>query len=291
MCSSDRRLFHVAPGPHLPPLPGQAAVRRKEALAVLLEDLLTAAECDILPSPESTPDIPSVADLFDALTRASAAFEVAPGFTLADHFWIHAAPLGRGDVATALRATARAGANVQGFLAIYAVDVRPPLLYNPGMAPLRVQDTTAIASDIDGPFLALIACELMADGSAQAKQAYAMPIYHARRFMPVRSNLDRDVLRALEHLQVALDAHGVECTIKRVRDEADANISRFSIISPDLPELLRRVDVVVDATGQSEPVHDLAGGPVFQVTSESWANGAFTAWLERIFAPDHEEPD
>src|SRR3546814_7206393 len=42
-----------------------------------------------------------------------------------------------------------------------------------------------------------------------------MPIYHARRFVPVSTSLDRDVLRALEHLQVALDAHGAECAIRR----------------------------------------------------------------------------
>src|SRR3546814_15183545 len=42
-----------------------------------------------------------------------------------------------------------------------------------------------------------------------------MPIYHARRFVPVSTSLDRDVLRALEHLQVALDAHGAACAIRR----------------------------------------------------------------------------
>src|SRR3546814_20177397 len=66
-----------------------------------------------------------------------------------------------------------------------------------------------------GPFLALIRCEATADGRAQAVKACAMPIYHARRFVPVSTSLDRDVLRALAHLQLALDAHGAECAIRR----------------------------------------------------------------------------
>src|SRR3546814_16569873 len=66
-----------------------------------------------------------------------------------------------------------------------------------------------------GPVLALIRCEATSDGRAQAVKACAMPIYHARRFVPVSTSLDRDVLRALEHLQLALDAHGAECAIRR----------------------------------------------------------------------------
>src|SRR3546814_5097347 len=71
------------------------------------------------------------------------------------------------------------------------------------------------------PYLALVAFEGEPDGRAAAIEAYAAPIFHARRFILVRSELDRDVLRALEHLQAALDAHGVECAIHRVRPGAD----------------------------------------------------------------------
>src|SRR3546814_12566092 len=82
--------------------------------------------------------------------------------------------------------------------------------------PLRIRDGIEIAPETaGGPFLALIRCEATADGRAQAVKACAMPIYHARRFVPVSTSLDRDVLRALAHLQLALYAHGAECAIRR----------------------------------------------------------------------------
>src|SRR3546814_1844201 len=100
--------------------------------------------------------------------------------------------------------------SIHGFAVLYATDVRPPLLYGPNMSPLRVTGTIGTESDIEGPYLALVAFEGEPDGRAAAIEAYAAPIFHARRFILVRSELDRDVLRALEHLQAALDDHGVE---------------------------------------------------------------------------------
>src|SRR3546814_7819676 len=95
-------------------------------------------------------------------------------------------------------------------LLLYAVDARSPLLYLPQRQPLRIRDGIEIAPETaGGPFLALIRCEATADGRAQAVKACAMPIYHARRFVPVSTSLDRDVLRALEHPQLALDAHEI----------------------------------------------------------------------------------
>src|SRR3546814_9379107 len=86
---------------------------------------------------------------------------------------------------------------------------------------LRVTGTIGTESDSEGPYLALVAFEGEPDGRAAAIEAYAAPNFHARRFILVRSELDRDVLRALEHLQAALDAHGVESAIHRVRPGAD----------------------------------------------------------------------
>ncbi|WP_323810769.1 hypothetical protein [Sphingobium baderi] len=72
--------------------------------------------------------------------------------------------------------------------------------------PVRVRSGISSQGDAGGPFIALIACEAEPAGPAQAIAGHALPIYHGRRFLPVRTPLDRDVLRALEHLQVALDA-------------------------------------------------------------------------------------
>ncbi|MGE0774002.1 MAG: hypothetical protein AB7G25_02050 [Sphingomonadaceae bacterium] len=108
-------------------------------------------------------------------------------------------------------------AAAQGFLALYTTEVSGPLIYCPNMTPIRVRDSLGSDSDAEGPFLAFVVCEASPAGQAEAIRGYAIPVYHARRFFPVSSNLDRDVLRALEHLQVTLDAYGAALSIDRYR--------------------------------------------------------------------------
>src|SRR3546814_6479721 len=84
--------------------------------------------------------------------------------------------------AASLLRTARNGHSIHGFAVLYATDVRPPLLYGPNMSPLRVTGTIGTESDIEGPYLAPVAFEGEPDGRAAAIEAYAAPIFHARRF-------------------------------------------------------------------------------------------------------------
>src|SRR3546814_11315272 len=135
--------------------------------------------------------------------------------SMANHLWTHAAPLRSGEVASTLIRGGPAGHAIPGFLLLYAVDARSPLLYLPQRQPLRIRDGIEIAPETaGGPFLALLRCEATADGRAQAVKACARPIYHARRFVPVSTSPARDLLRARAHLTLPLAAHGADWTCK-----------------------------------------------------------------------------
>lgn len=278
--SASRPLFRVPSDLNLPPWPGQAATVPRHALANLLEELIDAAGCNELPAPARAPDHPSIVDLFGALKAAAARYEVAPGLSLAEYFWTHAAAIHNGEVATSLLRAARSGQCVQGFAVLYVADVRPPLLYGPNMSPVRVSGKIGTMSGVEGPYLALVACEGEPDGRATVIEAYAAPIFHARRFVLVGSELDRDVLRALQHLQVALDAHGVECAIHRIRPESAGTTLIEMVISTSAS--VRRICLSIDAMRATEPDTPDRASVGFVVTHRNWGDGSFIAWLARV---------
>ena len=264
----------------VPPLPGADNFFTASGLAALLECLIGASGRHIIPAPAAAPDHPSITDAFDALRVAAQDFEVVPGTSLADHLWTHAAPLHSGEVASTLIRGGPAGHAIPGFLLLYAVDARSPLLYLPQRQPLRVRDGIEIAHEAaGGPFLALIRCAATADGRAQAVKACAMPIYHARRFVPVSTSLDRDVLRALEHLQLALDAHGAECAIRRELPFSGTVPTQITL-SLSLPGRTIR-EIRLRVTGDERPDQSAVNPPPidFLVTSANWADGTFIRWL------------
>jgi hypothetical protein len=109
-----------------------------------------------------------------------------------------------------------------------------------------------------------------------------MPIYHARRFLPIRSRLDRDVLRALEHLQVALDAYGVECRIRRIAPGAhDALATQYETAISEPGEEPRHLHITVDPSGRKDAARG-ASGTIFSVTPQTWADGDFVRWLKQV---------
>lgn len=264
----------------VPPLPGVNNFSPANDLAALLEGLIGAAGRHIIPAPAAAPDHPSITNAFDALRVAAQDFEVVPGMSLADHLWTHAASLRSGEVASTLIRGGPPGHAIPGFLLLYAVDARSPLLYLPQRQPLRVRDGIEIVHEAaGGPFLALIRCEATADGRAQAVKACAMPIYHARRFVPVSTSLDRDVLRALEHLQLALDAHGAECAIRRELPFSGTVPTQITL-SLSLPGRTIR-EIRLRVTGDERPDQSAVNPPPidFLVTSANWADGTFIRWL------------
>jgi len=247
--STSRPIFRVSSDADLPPLPGGPAPGAIHPLERLLEDLLETAGANVIPSPAQAPDGPDIVDAFGALKAASAQYDVAPGIGLADHFWTHGAPYHSGAVGAQLARTAGAGRSVQGFLALYATEIRSPLLYSEKQSPLRVSGTIGTLPDVSGPYVTLVTCEGSADGSAEAVVGFAMPVFTARRFLPVRSELDRDVLRALEHLQVSLDAHGIECTVQRIRPRTPSTVTTFNVSVCAAGGIPRYFRLAVDPAG------------------------------------------
>lgn len=277
-------LFQLPWGEDVPPLPGTALPQASSLLEHLLEDLLNAAGANMIYAPAQAPDGPGITDAFAALQAASSRYEVAPGIGLADHFWTHQAPYRDGTVGRQLARTARQGRPVQGFLALYATHVRSPLIYCHKQLPLRVSGKVGILPDVEGPYLVLVACEGRPDGSAQAMAGFALPVFKAQRFMPIRSDLDRDVLRALEHLQVSLDAHGFECTVQRDQPCSPLAATSFNVTVTTRTRKSRHFRLVIDPEGRPAADRDSERPVDFVINHRNWADGSFVAWLEKTLA-------
>lgn len=255
-------------------------------LAKLLLAIVAAGRRNHIAAPARAPDDPSLLDELAALHAASADIEVVPGLRLSEVFWTHHSHLRNGDVAARLKAVGRRavttpGGMVSGFIATYATHVRSPLLYGPKRLPLRVKEGVATVGAAGGPYLALVQCGLSADGNAEALRAFAHPIYHARRFVPVTSELERDVLRALEALQIALDAHGVECDVeRRIEGGANRDTPRIVLTAGREGREPQRLAIAVASTEDDVVTADAD----FVVTPARFADGAFVAWLDATVA-------
>lgn len=268
--------------------PAPIALRRDPAgilradLREMLHTLLAAAGSNVIEPVAVMPD-PSPAEAFGDVMAAARSFELAPGVLLADHLWDHAGDYRRGTVAEGLRATAEGrGKHLPGFLAVYATSVRSPLAYGPKRMPLRVAEDIAVPAGVGGPYLVLVSCRLLPDRTAEAVCGFAQPILSGRRFVPVFSDLERDLFEGLIGLQVALDVHGLDCTITRVLPPTSSiaghdihvAIGRSNVI-------LRELRLAVRADGAaSDDVAD-SDASVYVIKSENWASGDFLKWLER----------
>src|SRR3546814_13618483 len=106
-----------------------------------------------------------------------------------------------------------------------------------------------------------------------------MPIYHARRFVPVSTSLDRDVRRALDHLPLALDAHGAECAIRRELPFSGTVPTQLTL-SLSLPGRTLR-EVRLRVPGDERPAQSAANPPPTDLTvsSATWAGGPFLRGL------------
>lgn len=248
----------------------------------LILELIEAGGSNLIPAPSRFPD-PSPADAFEALAIAARSFELSPGVALADHFWDHAGDLRRGAVAERLRATVeRRGQHLPGFLAIYATSVRSPLAYGPQRMPLRVAESIDASGDIGGPYLVLISCRLLRDGKAEAVHGYAQPILSGRRFVPVFSNLERDIFEGLIGLQTALDAHGVDCTLKRALPVSPSSAGHDIHISIGREgTVIRELRIAIGAGDTGDKQADARDPSIHVVKSETWGNGQFISWLEQ----------
>lgn len=268
----------------MPPLPGAVATPVEiPPLASRLWALLGAAERNIISAPATAPDDPSIIDEFAAIEAAAAKFEIAPGVGLSDLLWTHGKPFRRGEVAARLRALEMAtGKTLQAFLLLYAAEIGGACLFGPNMTPFRCAEPIDAPVDATGPFLVLIVCHLAADGRAEAIRGYAQPVLSGRRFLPVGSPLERDMLHALIDLQAKLDAHGLDLTIVRALSGAEpTDVVDITLTIENQAGAVQELRTKVTDQARAEELDASAESAIFVVTPKLWADGSFIGWLER----------
>lgn len=272
---ADDRLFALDLDPAPPDFSNRPLPQIGDTLAMMLARLLTKAGHNRLAAPADAPDEPCLANAFGAIATAAASLRVKGGLRLADHLWTHPHDLRRDSVAKRLVDDLNGGIDdPQGFLLVYATDLSAALAYAPASSPLRVARGIEVAPGVGGPYLILAACRLRRDLTAEAVEAYAQPILDARRFIPVGSELERDVWRALIHLQASLDAWGADCLLERsvsTGRDIGVTISRAG-------DVFRRMRVTVVARDHLVSPR-ASSGDEFVVTPAAWRDGSFTAWL------------
>lgn len=192
-------------------------------LARLLWRLMDVAGANrvLAPSDESEP--PLIKTQFAALTRAAAKIEIAPGIELGRAFWTHADALRSRRAYAVLRHLAKGwprGHAPQGFLTVYSPNVRGHLVEIANAQPIRVANRVQLFSfagnPVKGPFLVMIVAGEYPEAHGYAPlRAYAQPILSGHRFIPVDSDFERDVLRALLRARRGLATEGIDLIIER----------------------------------------------------------------------------
>ena len=189
-------------------------------LARLLWRLLENSGCNQV-APLSFGQEWSIKEEFAAIGRAAGKIEIAPGIELARAFWIHARPLQRNVVYGTLRGMAEKWPKAhapQGFVLLYAPTIKGHEIhladgYTVSIAN-RVQSPSIRGNRISGPFLVLIVAGEYPEAHGYAPlRAYAQPILNGRMFMPVESDFERQVLRAILDCQLGLHRRGVDLAI------------------------------------------------------------------------------
>lgn len=192
-------------------------------LARLLWRLLAVSGLNhCVPSARDFPDH-SISDEFRLLAAAAGKIEIAPGIELGRALWTHAQALHKKRVYAGLRALAKGwpqGHAPQAFLALFAQEVRGATVYVAGSDPVvlanRVQSPSVRGNPIKGPYLVLVVVGEYPEAHGYAPlQGYAQPILSGRRFMPVDSEFERTLVRALLEQRWSFDREGVDLGLEK----------------------------------------------------------------------------
>ena len=192
-------------------------------LARLLWRLIDAAGTNRIPPSQHEPEPASIKREFEALGRAAAKIEIAPGIQLGRAFWTHANALHSRRAYAMLRQLAKSwpsGHAPQGFLVLFSPHIRGHIVDVPGAEPIqvanRVQSPSVRGNLIKGPFLVMIVAGEYPEAHGYApRRAYAQPIFSGHRFIPVDSEFERSVLRELFKARRQLDKAGVDLAIEK----------------------------------------------------------------------------
>jgi hypothetical protein len=192
-------------------------------LARLLWRLLSNAGLNIAVPYDEEPPERTIAEEFRALTGAAAKIEVAPGIELSRVLWTHGDALHSRRAYAGIRELARRwphGHAPQGFLIVFAKAFKGSTIFPAGSEPItvanRVQSPSGRTNPIKGPYLVIIVMGEYPEAHGYAPlRAYAQPIYSGIRFMPVESDFERSVLRAILRSRHEFGRRGLDIAFEK----------------------------------------------------------------------------
>ena len=160
----------------------------------------------------------SISAEFKAIREAAKAKQVAPKVGLSEVIFVHADAYLKGQVVARLKALERrwpAGHAPQAFLLLFTNAIRGNTLYLPGGRTItttsRVLSPSTRAAPVHGPFLTLVVVGKHPDAhDYQAIGAYAQPIQSGLRFLPVRTDNDRKLIRSIDEARWRFHLRGID---------------------------------------------------------------------------------
>jgi len=192
-------------------------------LARLLWRLMELSGVNRVAAPSADTPPPSIKTEFQAIAKAAAKIEIAPGLELDRALWTHAQAIHSNRVFAVLRQLARtwpSGHAPQGFVALFSPSFKGQQIEVAGADPVlianRVQSPSTREKPVRGPYLALVVIGEYpeADGYAPLR-AYAQPIYSGRQFIPVDSEAEREALRVLMRVRSELSLAGIDVSLEK----------------------------------------------------------------------------
>jgi len=198
----------------------QASIPR---LARLLWRLLENAGLNRLPPLSHMSPDHSISDEFKALAITAGKIEIAPGIELGRALWTHAQALHSNRIYARLRELARhwpRGHAPQAFLTLFAHHVRGSTIHVAGSEAIvlanRVQLPSVRNNPIGGPYLVIVVIGEYPEAHGYAPlRGYAQPILSGRWFIPVDTEFERVVLKALLALRRSFDRRGLDMYLEK----------------------------------------------------------------------------
>lgn len=231
-------------------------------LARLLWRLLSNAGLNIAVPYSEEPPERTIAEEFKTLAAAAAKIEVAPGIELGRVLWSHGDALHSRRAYAGVRELARRwprGHAPQGFLTVFAKEFKGSMIFPAGSEPItvanRVQSPSVRANPIKGPYLVIIVMGEYPEAHGYAPlRAYAQPIYSGTRFMPVESDFERSVLRAILGSRREFARRGVDIAFEK------PVFDRLTPLGPCRPDFL--IEARSRSTGEiRQLIVEAMGGP------------------------------
>lgn len=235
-------------------------------LARLLWRLLDTSGLNVVAPCREEPTERTIVAEFRTLSSAAAKIEIAPGIELGRAFWTHGRALHSKRVYAGIRQLAHQwprGHAPQGFLTLFAQDFKGSTIYPAGSDPItianRVQSPSVRGNLINGPYLVIVVVGEYPEARGYAPlRGYAQPIYSGNRFVPIESEFERSVLRAILDARHVFDRRGIDIAIEKPVFDI---LTPLGSCRPDfLLEARSRTtgeirQLIVQATGRSNTDH------------------------------------